>query len=49
MNTADWLLGEKDCLAGKPHKSGMSKDYDRGYAVRYQQEQVQTYLSERAK
>ena len=41
MNTDDFLRGQKDCKAGKPHKSG-SDDYNRGYATQYELEQ---YLS----
>lgn len=32
--------GDNDCLEGKPHVSGKGKDYDRGYAVRYEWQQV---------
>lgn len=39
MNTEQFLQGQKDCKAGKPHKSG-SDDYNRGYSAQYELEQV---------
>lgn len=36
--------GYNDCKAGVPH-TPQNKDYDAGYALRYEQEQVMAYLS----
>lgn len=44
----DFLKGEMDCHEGKPHKQGMSEAYNRGYATRYELEQVQSAQSWRA-
>ena len=27
----DFVLGEEDCKAGRPHKEGQSPEYDKGY------------------
>jgi len=37
----DFLQGQRDCKEGKPHVSG-SEDYDRGYRVQYELEQMET-------
>ena len=42
----DFLQGQKDCKNGKPHKDGMSEDYDRGYNYQYWIEQKKTAESE---
>lgn len=42
----DFLDGQSDCRNGVEHKSGMSKDYDRGYAAEYQAEQVIAHQAE---
>ena len=34
----DFLQGEKDCKAGKPHVNG-SRSYNAGYEFRYEKEQ----------
>ena len=41
----DFLLGQRDCLEGYPHRQGMSDDYDRGYSAQYEFEQVKEYLN----
>lgn len=38
----DFLRGERDCDAGHPHKPNESMDYDRGYRVQYELEQLAT-------
>lgn len=38
---SDFLQGQKDCRNGKPHKSG-SAEYNRGYNVEYELEQMRT-------
>lgn len=38
----DFLQGEQDCMDGIAHKLGMSEDYNRGYAARYQFEQIKS-------
>lgn len=45
QNPDDFLQGQRDCQAGIPHKPNMSTDYDRGYLVEYEREQVMTELS----
>ena len=35
-----FLRGEKDCLDGVAHEDGKGNDYDRGYAARYEMEQL---------
>lgn len=40
----DFMNGQRDCIDGKPHKAGMSTDYDRGYAAQYEHEQNLTNL-----
>jgi|TARA_Y100000296_G_scaffold33741_1_gene39200 hypothetical protein len=44
--STDFLSGQRDCAAGKPHQAGKSEAYDRGYAAQYQHEQNMTALSE---
>lgn len=39
MDTKEFMKGQQDCKKGKPHKSG-STDYNQGYAVQYELEQV---------
>jgi len=46
MNTAEYLRGANDCLAGVEHKEGRGESYDAGYASQYQQEQNLTALTE---
>jgi hypothetical protein len=41
---SDFLQGQKDCRNGKPHKSG-STEYNRGYSVEYELEQMRTHRS----
>jgi len=41
----EFIDGQKDCRAGKPHKPGRSKDYDSGYSVEYELEQIRTARS----
>ena len=38
----DFLQGQKDCEAGKPHQEGKSEAYDRGYAAQYELEQLKS-------
>lgn len=45
MDTDKFLRGQKDCRDGKPHQSGMGKDYDRGYATEYEAEQIASEMS----
>lgn len=45
MDADMFLQGQKDCLDGKPHKSGKGESYDRGYAAQYEMEQVQEAMS----
>lgn len=35
-----FLLGQRDCMEGVPHRSGMGESYDRGYDTQYRWEQV---------
>jgi hypothetical protein len=41
---ADFLKGQRDCKDGKPHKSGKSADYDRGYGTQYEAEAMLTEM-----
>jgi hypothetical protein len=45
MNIDDFIRGQKDCKAGKPHEAGKSNDYNRGYAAQYELEQAQAWWS----
>ena len=40
LDAGMFLRGEKDCLDGVAHKDGKGRDYDRGYAARYEMEQL---------
>ncbi len=46
MNPKDqieaFLSGQRDCKKGVEHKPGMGEDYDRGYRVQYELEQINT-------
>lgn len=42
----DFVRGEEDCKAGRPHKEGQSPEYDKGYGFQYQKEQIDTARSE---
>ena len=44
---ADWFRGALDCKKGEPHKEGKSDAYNRGYAVQYETEQIETHRSMR--
>lgn len=44
FNEKEFLQGQKDCASGVPHKDG-SDSYNRGYAVQYEMEQIQSVLS----
>lgn len=44
--STEFLRGQNDCAEGKPHSSGQSEAYDRGYATQYEREQI---LSEKTK
>lgn len=35
-----YIQGSRDCEEGKPHEAGKGDDYDRGYASRYEIEQI---------
>jgi hypothetical protein len=36
----DFVRGEEDCKAGRPHKEGQSREYDAGYQEQYSKEQI---------
>ena len=42
-----WISGYNDCKNGVEHRQigEFQSDYDRGYAARYEQEQVEEYLT----
>ena len=42
-NESEYLRGMKDCKEGKAHQAGQHKDYDRGYAIQYEFEQVKSW------
>jgi len=42
----DYLKGWADCKRGAAHKSGASKQYDKGYSERYTLEQRETNRTE---
>ena len=42
----DFVRGEEDCKAGRPHKEGQSREYDEGYGFQYRKEQNDTARSE---
>jgi hypothetical protein len=46
-NVGAFLQGELDCLNGERHERGCDPDYDRGYAARYELEQILTARSSR--
>lgn len=46
-NAEDFLRGQRDCKNGVGHKSNMSSDYDRGYSIQYDLEQVVSWVTER--
>jgi hypothetical protein len=35
-----FMKGELDCINEVPHKEGKGTDYDRGYAARYELDQI---------
>ena len=39
MKSEEFRQGVEDCMEGNPCKSGMSKDYQKGYAFQYETEQ----------
>jgi len=43
----EFLRGQKDCADGVPHKPNMGRDYDRGFMIEYEREQVISELSRR--
>lgn len=40
MNILEFIKGQEDCKAGKPHNGG-SESYNSGYSAQYQLEQIQ--------
>tara|TARA_R110002167_G_scaffold64293_4_gene181661 strand:- start:126 stop:362 length:237 start_codon:yes stop_codon:yes gene_type:complete len=40
LDAAMFIQGELDCLNGVAHSEGKGTDYDRGYAARYEMEQL---------
>lgn len=38
----DFIDGQRDCKAGRPHRAGRSEHYDRGYSAQYTLEQILT-------
>lgn len=40
LDAAMFIQGELDCLNGVAHAEGKGTDYDRGYAARYEMEQL---------
>ena len=36
----DFVRGEEDCKAGRPHKEGQSREYDAGYQEQHTKEQI---------
>ena len=42
---AEFMRGQIDCKAGKPHKPNQPSAYDRGYRTQYENEQVQEWLT----
>ena len=48
MRLDEFLEGARGCREGVQHKSGKSKDYDRGYSAQYQHEQNLTGIHEMA-
>jgi hypothetical protein len=41
----DFVRGEEDCKAGRPHLEGQSREYDEGYGFQHQKEQIETARS----
>jgi hypothetical protein len=41
----DFVRGEEDCKAGRPHLEGQSRKYDEGYGFEYMREQAETARS----
>lgn len=44
----DFIRGQEDCKAGKPHKEG-SESYNRGYSAQYELEAMNTERTSRDK
>lgn len=44
----DFIKGQKDCANGIKHKEGMSEEYNRGYSVQYELEQIRNELCQSA-
>ena len=42
MDTNEYLRGQSDCKNGLPHQPNQHPDYDRGFAIQYEWEQVLT-------
>ena len=40
--SSEFMQGQIDCIAGKPHKVGVSESYTRGYSTQYELEQIKT-------
>ncbi len=45
INESDFLRGQRDCKDGRPHKSGQSHSYDRGYGAQYEKEQLEAEMT----
>ena len=43
--TSEFMQGQMDCMAGKPHKLGVSESYTRGYSTQYELEQIKTEIN----
>ena len=43
----EFMRGQQDCIDGKPHKSGQSEAYDRGYTTEERDQQIIEWFEER--
>lgn len=41
----NFLRGQQDCEAGRPHRDDMGDGYDDGYSAQHTKEQVQAEMS----
>ena len=49
FNSLEFIRGEADCIAGNPHRSGQTREYDLGYGRRYELEAQADHKTEKTK
>ena len=42
----EFLRGQGDCRHGRPHLTGQSEGYTRGYSAEYENQQVQDWVTQ---